>query len=170
MRESGPSSVGDPATIGLATAPSSNRSLNDVQLDHDQPSRHRRAVPGNQPLRRQLCPEYFPTIRPRWRATTIPGRKSRDRQEGRGLVRNQRRSSAVGVRRPMDHVQRRSRSRVETGARFALGLGTPDNSAKPDCQTGPSQSQPAILTTPEERCVDARTLRRSKSASTVIAG
>jgi DNA polymerase-4 len=36
MRESGPSSASDPATIGLATAPSSNRSLNDVQslLDH----------------------------------------------------------------------------------------------------------------------------------------
>src|ERR1700677_4286337 len=58
------------------------------------------------------------------------GSKSRDRQEGRGLVRNQRRASAVRVRRPLDHVQGRSRPKVETGARFALGLWTPDNSAE----------------------------------------
>jgi hypothetical protein len=42
------------ATTGLAAAPYSNRSLNDVQplLDHHQPGRHQRAVPRGQPVRR----------------------------------------------------------------------------------------------------------------------
>jgi hypothetical protein len=120
-----------------------------VQLQHHhEPSRYRRAVPGNQPVRRQLCPEYFSTIRPRWRATTIPGSKYHDRQEGRGLVRNQRRTSAVRARRPMDHVQRRSRPKVETGARFALDLCTP---TAPNAIVKPihPKSMPAVLTTSE---------------------
>ena len=47
--------VRDPATIGLAAAPSSNRNLTDVQslLDHDQPGRHHRAVSRREPIRRQ---------------------------------------------------------------------------------------------------------------------
>ena len=55
MRQGGPTSRSDPATIGLAAAPSSNRNLNDVQslLDHHQPGRHHRAVPRGQPVRRQ---------------------------------------------------------------------------------------------------------------------
>jgi hypothetical protein len=97
------------------------------------------------------------------------GNKTRDRQEGRGLVRNQRRASAVRARRPMDHVQRRSRPKVKTGARFALDVlltTAPNAIVKPIHP----KAMPVILTTPEERDVWMRALGRSKSASTVIAG
>jgi hypothetical protein len=54
MRQGGPPCSGDSATIGLAAAPFSNRSLTDVQslFDHDQSGRHHRAVSRGQPLRR----------------------------------------------------------------------------------------------------------------------
>jgi hypothetical protein len=54
MRQSWPTSVGDPATVGMAAAAPSNRTLNDVQplLDHHQPGRHYCAVSRGQPVRR----------------------------------------------------------------------------------------------------------------------
>src|ERR1700677_2836899 len=47
----------------------------------------------------QPMPGVFPDYPAPVARKTIPGSKSRDRQEGRGLVRNQRRTSAVRVRR-----------------------------------------------------------------------
>jgi hypothetical protein len=55
VRQSRPTSRCDLATVGLAAAPSSNRSLTDVQslLDHDKPGRHHRAISCREPIRRQ---------------------------------------------------------------------------------------------------------------------
>jgi hypothetical protein len=55
MRQGGPASIRDSATIGLAAAPSSNRSLTDVQslFDHDKPGRDHRAVSRREPIRWQ---------------------------------------------------------------------------------------------------------------------
>src|SRR5437899_114245 len=57
VRQGGAASIRDSATIGLAAAPPSNRSLTDVQslFDHDQPGRHQR---GNGPPRRAAHPSY----------------------------------------------------------------------------------------------------------------
>jgi len=55
MRQGGPPPSRNPATIGLAAAPSSNRALTYVQplLDPDQPGRHHRAVSRREPVRWQ---------------------------------------------------------------------------------------------------------------------
>src|SRR3981081_1136046 len=61
MREGRAAYSGGPATIGLAAAPPSNRSLNDVQslLDHDQPGRnHRNKYVGNLPPMSGVFPDY----------------------------------------------------------------------------------------------------------------
>src|SRR5258707_5162236 len=71
MRQSGPASRGDPATIGLATAPPSNRNLNDVQslFDHDQPGRHHRAVSRGQRYVGNLAP--MPGVFPDYKAPIV---------------------------------------------------------------------------------------------------
>ena len=75
VRQGGPPPGGDPATTGLAAAPPSNRTLNDVQslLDHHQPGRHQRAVPRRQPVRRQ----------PRADARRVSGLQGADRAHRR---------------------------------------------------------------------------------------
>ena len=77
MRQGGPPSRSDPATIGLAAASASNRNLKNVQslLDHDQPGSHHRPVSRGQPIRRQTCAH----------AGRVPGLQGADRaQRSRG--------------------------------------------------------------------------------------
>ena len=133
---------GEPATVGMAAAPSSNRSLNDVQslLDHHQPGRHRRAVPGRQPLRRQPCADAGRLSglrgadrarrrrRPRTRhgavgnAVVVEGADGRH-QEARGKVASQRQvrrfqgiASDGAGRRHDQHPQREEQSTGRDGS------------------------------------------------------
>src|SRR4030081_2683216 len=81
MRQSRPTSRSDLATVGLAAAPSSNRSLTDVQslLDHDKPGRHHRAVSCREPIRRQSRSDAR-------RVSGLQGAVVRNGAEGRELA------------------------------------------------------------------------------------